>query len=260
MKIGVIQINSINDLEVNKEKINFLIRSAVLDGAKAVFLPEVAFFRGASSNIAEAIPGHISGFLSCLAKELNIWIHSGSIAEKVSRAQKPFNTSFVVNPAGKITAKYRKIHLFETLLKKDSICESNFYAAGNKITLAEIKDWRVGMTICFDLRFSSLWTKLRQKGAELFTVPANFTYRTGKDHWEILLRSRAIEFQSYVVASAQWGEHIGKNFSAIGRAVINDPWGQILAEAPIKGDCVILADIDKRYLNEVRETIPMKNA
>jgi len=91
-------------------------------------------------------------------------------------------------------------------------------------------------------------------------VPVNFTYRTGKDHWEILLRSRAIEFQSYVVASAQWGEHIGKNFSAYGRSMIIDPWGQILAEAPIEGDCVILADIDKRYLNEVRETIPMKNA
>lgn len=256
MKIAVIQINSIDDEVQNCRRIESLIREAAKKDAEFIILPEVAFYRGKDANRgSDTIPGRISGFLSNLSKELRIWIHSGSIAEKDETNAKLFNTSFIVNPLGEITAKYRKINLFEIQNAVMKSREADVFSQGEEKVLAKVSDWNVGMLICFDLRFGSLWRSLRKQNAELFVVPANFTYRTGKDHWEILLRARAIELQSFVAAPAQWGEHHGKNFSAFGNSMIIGPWGEIIASASDKDDAVLVADISKLKLEEIRSSM-----
>ncbi|MEK8022340.1 MAG: carbon-nitrogen hydrolase family protein [Candidatus Hydrogenedentota bacterium] len=264
MKISVLQVRSIDDETVNLAKLDTMIRTAAAEGSKLVVLPEVAYYRGRSSEATpDHLPGRATKFICHLAKELGIWIHGGSFAESIPGSNKCFNTAFLSSPEGNIASVYRKIHLFNVDLPDLRLMESDTFDPGRELITAPVIDadgansFTIGMLVCYDLRFPAVWSALRDRGANVFALPVNFTWKTGEAHWEVLLRARAIETQSYVAASAQWGEHPHKNFSAYGRAMIVDPWGVILAQAGTEGDIVISADISLEYLESVRRTMPV---
>lgn len=263
LKIAAIQFNAVDDEAANIARIKDLVTSAAKGGAQFVALPEVAWFRGRGCDvIGDSIPGRATAALEPLARELGIWIHGGSLAEDASalhelKGARFFNTSFVVSPDGSIAGVYRKIHLFDVDLPDLKVLESETYRSGSELVTASAGPFTLGMVVCYDLRFPGLWQKLRTAGADLFVCPANFTRPTGEAHWEVLLRARAIETQSYVVAPGQWGAHPHRNFEAYGRTLIIDPWGRILAEAGTEGDAVIMADADPEIVRNVRSHMPV---
>lgn len=264
MKVSVLQLASVDDEAANMKKLEALIRSAAAEGARLVVLPEVAYYRGRSAEgIPDRLPGRATAFIAKLAKELGLFIHGGSFAETSAQTSKLYNTSFVVDTAGHVAAVYRKIHLFDVDLPELRLMESDTFAPGSELVTAPLADpagpdrFTLGMLVCYDLRFPGVWMALRARGADLFTLPVNFTYKTGEAHWEVLLRARAIETQSYVAASAQWGVHPHKNFSAYGRAMIIDPWGTILAAADTEGDAVVTAEVSSARVAEIRTSMPV---
>jgi len=191
---------------------------------------------------------------SALAKELNIWLLIGSLAIKVSD-NKTANRSFLLAPDGSIRARYSKIHLFDVELASGEVYrESNTVAGGGEAVMADT-DWgRIGLTVCYDVRFPQLYRKLAQEGAFLFTVPSAFTVPTGVAHWHVLLRARAIENGAFVLAPAQGGLHANGR-KTYGHSLIVSPWGEVLAEAG--GDPgVIVADIDPELSKQAREKVP----
>ena len=234
------------------------IREAAAQGAQVVALPEVFVWRGVKREerqAAEPIPGPTSERLAVLARELSIYILGGSILEQVPGSDKAYNTSLLFSSEGRLLAKYRKIHLFDVDLKEGvSIKESDTRARGEAVVVTETELCAMGLSICYDLRFPELYRKMAAKGAQLMFVPSAFTAYTGKAHWEPLLRARAIENQSYIVAPAQFGKH-PNGFETHGHSMIVDPWGKILAELP-DGPGVVMADIDLDYLLKVRSELP----
>ena len=197
-----------------------------------------------------------------LARRLKIFLLIGSLAiKKSSRSKIIFNRSMLINDKGEIIARYDKIHMFDVQLKNnESYSESKIYQAGNDAVLARTPWGVLGMTICYDLRFPVLYRKLAQRGAYFFSVPSAFTQFTGKDHWHVLLRARAIENGCFIFAPAQCGKHPG-NRKTFGHSLIVDPWGKIIAEAK-NGVGYILANIDTRLVVKARSMIPslQKNA
>ena len=234
------------------------IREAAAQGARVVALPEVFVWRGVKKEerqAAEPIPGPTSERLAVLARELSIYILGGSILEQIPGSDKAYNTSLLFSPEGRVLAKYRKIHLFDVDLKEGvSTRESDTRACGDAVVVAETDLCPMGLSTCYDLRFPELYRKMMAKGAQLMFVPSAFTAYTGKAHWEPLLRARAIENQSYIVAPGQFGKH-PKSFETHGHSMIIDPWGKILAELP-DGPGVVLAEIDLDYLLRVRTELP----
>ena len=205
---AAIQLNAGPDKKLNIENAARLIKKAAHRGAKLIALPEVFNWRGSSKNIpnnCESIPGPTSLRMSELAASLNIFLLCGSIIETNPEGSRPFNTSFLLNPSGKIIAYYRKIHLFKIHRSgKSSIDETRIYSSGNEVVTARIPFSKVGFTICYDLRFPELFRRLTDNGAGIIFIPSSFTHETGKAHWEILLRSRAIENQVYIIAPNQY--------------------------------------------------------
>jgi predicted amidohydrolase len=263
LKIAAIQFNAVDDEAANIARILDLVRRAAADGAKLIALPEVAWFRGRGCDVVpDTIPGRATAVLEPLARELGVWIHGGSLAEAggenaSANEARFFNTSFVVAPDGSIAGVYRKIHLFDVEMPEMRIMESDTYRPGSELVTANAGPFTLGMVVCYDLRFPGLWQKLRTAGADLFVCPANFTRPTGEAHWEVLLRARAIETQSYVVAPGQWGPHPHRDFEAYGRTLIIDPWGKILAEAGAEGDAIVTADADPTVVAKVRGHMPV---
>jgi predicted amidohydrolase len=258
MNLAVIQFNAVDDEERNRAGIERLLREAAEAGAEIAALPEAAWFRGPRDEIEpDLLPGRVSDFLAPLAAELNLTIHAGSIATAIPESDKTRNTSFLVTPDGAIRGVYHKIHLFDVEFENLRLFESEAHEPGDAIVVEPHRDFTFGMTICYDLRFPELWHALAAHGADLFFCPANFTFRTGEAHWETLLKARAIETQSYVAASAQWGPHPGRDFSAYGRSMIIDPWGEILAAAETTGDAILVAALRPERLAEVRRAMPV---
>lgn len=223
-----------------------------------IFLPEQFNFLGRDElklEAAEEIPGPSTRCLQDKAREQGIWIHGGSILEKGAPSGKCWNTSVLINPAGEITATYRKIHLFDVQIPGQvEIMESATVSPGERIVTAGTDLGRIGLSICYDLRFAELFRALAGEGAELVVVPAAFALQTGKDHWEVLLRARAIECQLYVVAPAQVGGHPPGRF-CYGNTMIVDPWGTVIARCSEKTGWII-AEIDFSYLREIRRNLP----
>lgn len=258
MKVAVLQYNSIDNEVANLIGLEALIREAAAAGAELVALPEVAYYRGKSFDAeADHMPGRVTRFCQKLATDLGIWIHGGTFAETVAGNKKLFNTSFLVSPGGKTEAVYRKVHLFDVDLPDLRLLESETFDRGHELVTAPMDGLTAGMLICYDLRFPGIWGALRARGADLFLLPVNFTAATGEAHWEVLLRARAIETQSYVAAPAQWGPHPHKNFSSYGRAMIVDPWGRIVAEAGREGNAVVIADVDPATIAAIRSNMPV---
>lgn len=256
IKVAAIQMTSGSNKENNLQQAERLITKAAKLGAKFIVLPEVFNFRGnliEAAKQAEPISGYSTKFISNLAKKYNVWILIGSLIEKSKN--KPFNTSILINPKGKIVAKYRKMHLFDIKLKGKEILESKRNQAGKNPKLARIGNVKVGMSICYDLRFPELYRQYSKNGAEIICIPSSFTKPTGEAHWHTLIKARAIENLSYVIAPNQAGTG-SAGIKTYGHSLIVDPWGKILAEGPSNGEAVVFANIDLGYLEKVRKNLP----
>ena len=265
LKVAAVQMMSGPDKEKNLQQAETFIIKAIKKDAKFILLPEVFNYRGDLKDAvkqAEKIPGYSTKFISRLAKKYNVWILIGSLMEKSVEAYhgKPFNTSILVNPNGKIVAKYRKIHLFDIKLfnKKGvkEILESKRNLAGDKPKLARIGNIKVGLSICYDLRFPELYRYYSKNGVEILCIPSSFTKPTGEAHWHMLVKARAIENLAYVIAPNQAGTG-SAGVKTFGHSLIVDPWGKILAEGPSNKEAVIFADIDLDYLKKVRKNLPV---
>ena len=261
-KIGVIQMDSQNDKGVNVKALCDFIDEAAKEGAKLVTMPEMAHCIG--KNIGEGgpgietIPGYTIDILKKKAVEHQIYIHCGSIAEYREEDKRYYNTSILLDPSGEIIAKYRKLHTFDiTLPDGTEHKESSRVMPGDEIVDVKTELGHLGLSICYDIRFPELYRIMALRGAEILLTPANFTLQTGSAHWEPILRTRAIENGCYVVAAGQ----IGKKpmMEAYGNSMVIDPWGAVIARAG-NYPCVITAEIDLDYLDQVRSQIPsLKN-
>jgi predicted amidohydrolase len=246
------------DKAANLETAERLVAQAASTGADIVVLPEkwnAIGDAGVYHATAEPLEGGESvAAMSEWARRHGITLVGGSIAERREGREKLSNTSVVFDPGGQIVAVYRKIHLFDVEVGGVVYRESEAEEPGDEAVLAEAEDWRIGLTVCYDVRFPELYRILALEGAQLITVPAHFTTPTGKDHWHVLLRARAIENQLYVAAAAQIGETLpGK--PAYGRSLIADPWGIVLAQAPDE-ETVIAAELDRAHLGRIRAKLP----
>jgi deaminated glutathione amidase len=261
MKVSVIQMNTQEDKAENLRVAKRLIEQAARqDQPDLVSLPET--FTSMTGDFdrqyanAETIPdGEACQMLADLAKEHGIFIHGGSLAERADG--KCYNTTVVFNPSGKVIATYRKIHLFDVDVPGGrAYRESDTMKAGRDVVTCEAAGTTFGLSICYDLRFPELFRALRDKGARAIFLPAAFTLLTGKDHWEALIRARAIETQSYMIAAGQIFTHDDGRKACYGRSMVVDPWGTVIATAPDQVG-FITANIDPSYADEVRAKMPV---
>ncbi len=261
LRVACVQLTSGPDKAANLEKTEQLVARAAATGADVVTLPEKWNAIGPPEVLhaaAETLEdGESVDAMAGWARSHGITLVGGSISERREGREKLSNTSLAFGPDGELLGVYRKIHMFDVEVGGHVYKESEAEEPGEEPTIVDA-DWPIGLTVCYDVRFPELYRILALEGAELVTVPAHFTTPTGKDHWHILLRARAIENQYYVAAPAQVGETLpGK--PAYGRSLIVDPWGVVLAQAPDE-ETVITAELDRARLRWVREKLPsLKN-
>ena len=251
----LIQLNSSEDIHSNVQIIEHYLESASAQKADMVFLPENAFYLNGVRN--QPVPDMAQAIARCQAKakEYGFWLVIGSAHIPVPD-NKYYNRSLCIAPDGSIIAEYDKIHLFDVELKNgEQYRESDRIQAGNKAVIVPTPFGKMGMTICYDVRFAALYRSLAKAGADFITVPAAFTYTTGKAHWHTLLRARAIETGCYIIAAAQCGLHPG-NRQTYGHSLIVSPWGEIIAEAGEKETGILTAEIDIEKVQEARSMIP----
>ena len=251
------------DLHANLAVCRDRVTQAAAAGARLVVLPENFSFLGRHERdklaIAERLDanGPIVTALAELATKHGIWIVGGGTPEIVEGDERrTYNTALVIDPGGAIAARYRKIHLFDVDIPGGAtLRESDATRAGDELVVIDIDGARVGISICYDLRFPELYRRLvKDRGAEVLLVPAAFTAHTGAAHWELLLRARAVEDQAWVVAAAQWGRHNDKRES-FGHTLVVDPWGTVTAERP-EGDGVVVATLDGEAVAKRRTQMP----
>ena len=258
MRAAAVQLSSTPDRDRNLEAADRLTREAAARGAELVVLPEKWPVLGTAEQTAagaEPLDGPALTWARATARELGIDLVAGSLAEAVPGAERGANTAVHVGPDGEDRAIYRKIHMFDVEVGGRAYRESEHEAPGDEPALSATADGTgLGITICYDLRFPELYRVLALEGALLATVPAHFTLYTGKDHWNLLLRARAVENGFYVAAPAQVGE-TGIGRPSYGRSLIVDPWGTVLAQAPDE-ETVISAELDRAWLEEVRRRLP----
>lgn len=258
-RVGLVQLRSGRDVEANLAMAERLIRDAARGGAIYVQTPEnTAIMELEPELLLAAIQMEpesmaLSRFRS-LAAELGIWLHIGSLAVKLG-PDRVANRSFLLAPGGEIAARYDKLHLFDVdLAGGESYRESRLYQSGDKAVIADLPFGRLGLSICYDLRFAALYRALAMAGAGIIAIPSAFTKQTGEAHWAVLLRARAIETGAFVLAAAQGGTHENGR-STYGHSMVVSPWGEVLAEAG-EAPGVILAEIDLRESAAARARIP----
>ena len=261
MRVAAVQLTSTADFDANLERADRLTRAAASDGAQLVVLPEKwsALGRGEVQLAgAQPIDGPAITWARAAARELSIDLVAGSISERILGEQRLRNTSVHVGPDGEVQATYRKVHMFDVVVDGTVYHESEHEAPGDELVVTTTADGvEVGLSICYDVRFPELYRILAIRGARVLTVPAAFTVPTTRDHWEILLRARAIEDQAFVVAANQIGEHDcgPPALRSGGRSMIVDPWGIVLAHAPDRA-CHIVADLDLEAQARIRRDLP----
>lgn len=255
---AAIQMSSGPDKRVNFERAERLVREAAERGATLVVLPEVFSWRGprsAEADAGEDVPGETTERLGRLAADLGIHLQAGSMPERIPGERRCYNTALLFAPDGSLVARYRKIHLFDVELPGQvSARESATRMHGDQTAVASTAIGRIGLSICYDLRFPELYRRLVAAGAEIICVPSAFTFPTGAAHWETLIRARAIENQVYVVAPDQVGSS-PNGWRDYGNSMIVDPWGTVVARAS-DGEGVIVAPIRLDYLARVRAELP----
>lgn len=258
LRVACVQLTSRSDKAANLEKTETLVARAAATGADIVVLPEKWNAIGSPEVLhaaAETLEdGESIDAMAGWARTHGITLVGGSVTERREGREKLSNTSIVFDAEGSIAAVYRKIHLFDVEVGGHVYRESDAEEPGDTAVVVDAEGWRLGLTVCYDVRFPELYRILALEGAELATVPAHFTLYTGKDHWELLLRARAVENQYYVAAAAQIGETLPGRLS-YGRSLIADPWGTVLATAPDE-ETVIAAELDRAWLEEVRAKLP----
>ncbi|HWF56635.1 MAG TPA: carbon-nitrogen hydrolase family protein [Solirubrobacteraceae bacterium] len=258
MRAAAIQLNSTEDIERNLDTADRLVREAAARGAEFVVMPEkwnVLGSADAMRDAAEPLDGRAVTWARAVARELGIDLVAGSIVERVDGQEKTANTSVHVGPDGELRGVYRKLHMFDVEVDGVLYAESENERAGEEVVLSELRSGLgLGMSICYDVRFPELYRALAARGAEVLVVPAAFTLATTRDHWEVLLRARAIENQCFVIAANQIGEYLPGHRSG-GRSLIADPWGVVLATAP-DHECAVLGDLDPALLADVRRRLP----
>jgi predicted amidohydrolase len=257
---AVLQLSSQSSVSGNLERVDELVRDAAGAGARLVVLPENFAFMGPEADkrlLAERLgdsEAPIQNALRRIARRERVTLIAGGFPERSTDPERPHNTSLVVDAAGELVTSYRKIHLFDVELGTESYRESDATSAGKEIVSANVEGFEVGLSICYDLRFPELYRRLVERGAEVISVPAAFTLSTGKEHWHVLLRARAIESQCYVLAAAQWGVH-PQGRATFGHALICDPWGTVIAEASDRIGLVV-ARLERAFLTQVRSRVP----
>jgi deaminated glutathione amidase len=257
MRAAAVQLNSTADRARNLAAAERLVRAAAADGAELVALPERWSHLASGAEMAaaaEPLDGPSLAAARGWARELGIHLLAGSVAERGEDDEKAFNTSVLIGPSGEDLAAYRKIHLFDVDAGGVSYRESEHELAGEEIVDAAVGGLGIGLTICYDLRFPELYRILAVRGARLIAVPSAFTLATGRDHWEALLRARAIENQVFVIAPNQVGEAPPRH-SSYGRSAIVDPWGVVLATAA-DGERFVAADLDLAAQDRIRAELP----
>lgn len=260
LPVAAIQLQSSGLVNDNLSQVRRLCEAAAKAGARVMLLPENFGFFGKESDkrrLAETLgdAGPIQDTLSTLARRHRVTIVGGGMPERSDDSARPFNTSLVYGPDGALLATYRKTHLFDVELPDGTVVsESAATTPGHAATTLEVDGFVWGLSICYDLRFGALFECLSRSGADVFAVTAAFTEQTGKDHWHVLLRARAIEHQCYVVAAGQWGDHEARPRS-YGHSLICDPWGCVVAECG-EGPGFCLAQLDAEVLGRVRARLP----
>jgi deaminated glutathione amidase len=257
MRVALVQLSAGQDKEKNIARAVDFCRQAFAAGAKFVLLPEVFNWRGPAAlahNAAEKIPGPSLLPLMALARTHQGYLLAGSILEK-STATKSYNTSILINPNGEVAQKYRKIHLFDARLGDKIIRESDSFACGRQGSMAAVGDLKVGLSVCYDVRFPEMYRRYARAGAQVLTVPSCFTRQTGLAHWEMLLRARAIENLSYVLAPDQVGLD-ARGIPSHGHSMIISPWGEIIGRGSETQEEIIYGDIDPATVSAAREKLP----
>ena len=261
MRVAICQMNAGGgDVRENVATATRLLDEAGAGGADLAGLPELWPLYGSYDQmrgIATPIPGPLTDVIAEVARARSMWIVGGSVPEAAD--DRVFNTSCLFDRDGEIVARYRKIHLFDVDLPGEPpMRESAVFTAGEELVTHDTDMGRIGLSICYDVRFPELYRGLMTLGAEIVCVPSAFTEVTGRAHWEVLLRVRAIEEQCFIVAPAQWGPwgrpEDGRR--TYGNSIVVDPWGEVLVRAPREGDGVWFADLDMARLQHVRETLP----
>jgi predicted amidohydrolase len=262
LRVGAVQLRSTNDLGSNLATCRAQVAHAAKDGAQLVILPENFAFLGRSevdklSSAEDLGSGPVMTMLREVATAYGIWVIGGGMAELVpSDPKRTYNTAVVVDPGGRLVARYRKIHLFDVDIPGGAVLrESAVTVPGDQPVVVQIAGVPVGLSICYDVRFPELYRRLvKDQGAEVLLVPAAFTAHTGAAHWHLLLRARAVEEQAWVVAPGQWGRHNEKRES-FGHSLVIDPWGTIVAERA-EGDGVVVATLDGDTVANRRAQMP----
>lgn len=258
LRAAAIQLNTGADVDQNVEIAERLVRQAAAEGARLVVLPEKFNVLGIHDDYwqhAETASGPLIERFGVVAAETKIDLIAGSFVERIEGQDRLANSSFHIGPDGQIRAHYSKIHMFDVEVNGEVYRESTSQQGGNELTLTEVAGQRLGMTVCYDLRFPELYRIYALRGATILTVPAAFTYPTGEAHWESLLRARAIENQAFVIAANQFGQSAAGQRS-FGNSMIVGPWGEVLARAGDDGEAVVAAELDFGWLARVRSKLP----
>jgi nitrilase len=255
LRVSTVQVSAGRDVQDNLGRLKSLLSN--VGATDVIALPEVFAIRGSEKDYrdnAEALGGPLAAALAAIAHRHNAWVLAGSIIEDAGHAL--YNTSILLNRSGDIVARYRKIHLFEAELDTGQVIrETDTYSAGSDPVMVDLEGWRCGLAICYDLRFPELFRHYAAEGAHLFFIPSNFTQRTGKDHWEILLRARAIENQCFVVAPDQCGVNPHTGIASHGHSMIVGPWGDVLSDTE-EGEGIETVVLDMHDLDNTRRRLP----
>jgi predicted amidohydrolase len=258
MRVAAVQLNSTADTAANLAAADRLTRAAAADGARLIVLPEKWTVIGSAEQLrggAQTLDGPAISWARATARELGVDLVAGSIAERRAGQELLANTSVHVDPNGEIRAVYRKVHMFDVEIDGRSYNESEIEQAGEEIVSSVTSDGvELGLAICYDLRFPELFRILAVRGARVIVLPSAFTLPTTRDHWETLIRARAIENQTFVIAANQVGPHPGGQRSG-GRSMIVDPWGVVLAQAP-DTEGYAVAELDLAHQREIRGRLP----
>ncbi|MCC6214462.1 MAG: carbon-nitrogen hydrolase family protein [Polyangiaceae bacterium] len=260
LTVAALQMEAQDDVPTNLEVVRRGVEAARARGARVILLPENFAFMGPEEGkreLAERLGdgGPIQRALASAAREVGIAILAGGFPERSEAPDRPYNACVAFDAQGVLRAVYRKIHLFDVdLVDGTSYRESRATSAGSEPVVVELEGFKFGLSVCYDLRFPELYRRLVDRGAEVLVVPAAFTLQTGKDHWHVLLRARAIEAQCWVLAAAQWGRH-PRGRATYGHSLLADPWGHVVAEASDRPGLVV-GTVDREYLAAVRARVP----
>lgn len=255
LQVTLVQIAAGRDVQANLGRLKQLLSR--IGTTDLIALPEVFAIRGSDQeyrDTAQSLTGPLMNFLATIAHRHNAWVLAGSMVE--TGDAKVYNTSVLMNRRGEIVASYRKIHLFEAELDSGQIIrESDLWNAGTQPVMADVEGWKCGMAICYDLRFPELFRHYSAQGAHLFFLPSNFTQRTGKGHWDVLLRARAIENQCFVIAPDQCGTNPHTGITSHGNSMIVGPWGDVLTRIE-EGEQAVTVTLNIHELEQTRRRLP----